>query len=69
MIIPFLEFDIFWEKFVYYTLVDKNCTCTGNCYFNKKEFIKSFEEIGKVNKLFLPLDRKLIHKRIFCCPN
>ena len=36
---------------------------------NKKGFIKSLQEIGKVNNLFLPFDRKLIHKRIFCCQN
>ena len=68
MIVLFLEFDFFWEKFVY-TLVNTNCTFTGKCSFHKKEFTKSFEEIGKINKLFLPFDRKLIHKRIFSCPN
>ena len=68
MIVPFLEFGIFREKLVY-TLVDKNCTFTGKCYFHKKEFIISFEEIGKLNKLFLPFDGKLIHKRIFSSPN
>ena len=68
MIVPFLEFDFLWEKFVY-TLVNTNCTFTGKCSFHKKEFTKSFEEIEKVNKLFLPFDRKLIHKRIFSCPN
>ena len=68
MIVHFLEFEIFWEKFVN-TLVDTNCTFTGKCSFHKKEFMKSCEEIGKVNKLFLPFDRKLIYNRIFSCSN
>ena len=66
--VPCLEFNFFWEKFVY-TLVNTNCTFTGKCSFHKKEFTKSFEEIEKVNKLFLPFDKKLIHKRIFSFPN
>ena len=68
MVVPFLEFDFLWEKFVN-TLVNTNCTFTGKCSFHKKEFTKSCEEIGKVNKLSLPFDRKIIHKRIFSCPN
>ena len=67
MIVPFLEFDIFWEKFVY-TLVKHIALSQENVPFTKKIDQKSVE-IGKVNKLFLPFDRKLIHKRIFSCPN
>ena len=34
-VVLFLEFDFFWEKFLY-TLVNTNCTFTGKCSFHKK---------------------------------
>ena len=34
-VVPFLELDIFWEKFDY-NLVDTNYTFTGKCSFHKK---------------------------------
>ena len=64
MIVPFLEFDFLWEKFIY-TLVNTNCTFTGKCSFHKKEFTKSIEEIGKVTNFFSPLTENPFTKEYF----
>ena len=46
MIVLFLEFDFFWEKFLY-TLVNTNCTFTGKCSFHKKNSPKVLKKLEK----------------------